>query len=58
MNMTIKSGLIVCAIAVMSGCGGGGDGVNNTPTVNTATDKLQKQSFKLVFMDGLLKMLN
>lgn len=36
MNLTIKSGLIVCAIAVMSGCGGGGDGVNNTPTVNTA----------------------
>lgn len=35
MNMKLKLGLITCAIAVMSGCGGGGDG-GNTPVVNTA----------------------
>lgn len=36
MNKKLKLGLITCAIAVMSGCGGGGDGGNNTPAVNTA----------------------
>jgi hypothetical protein len=36
MNIKLKLGLIACAIAVMSGCGGGGDGGNNAPSINTA----------------------